>query len=168
MSTAIKKAAIPSAFVAALTAASTLTLLTQLEGNILKVYPDKLAGGIPTYCAGKTDWKIPVGTTFTSDQCNEVNKTTLLTYGTTMLACLKWDNLTPNRVVALTMFGINVGTSNACGSQAVKAINAGKVTDGCRLLAYTPSGAPNWSRSDGVYRPGLHKRRIIEYKLCLT
>ena len=109
----VNKSTVPAVFLAALTSASTLGLLAQLEGNILHVYPDKLAGGIPTYCAGKTDWKIPLGTTFTSDQCAEVNKTTLLEYGFSVLECTRWTNLTPNRLVALTMYSINVGKSAA-------------------------------------------------------
>lgn len=162
-----KQAAIPAIFLAALTSLSTLTLLESLEGNILKVYPDKLAGGIPTYCAGKTDWNIPLNTTFTSDQCKEVNKTTLLEYGTGVLKCTNWAYLTPNRVVALTMFAINVGVKGACGSQAVTQINLGNITAGCKLIAYTPSGAPNWSFSGGVYVQGLHNRRKKESSLCL-
>lgn len=157
----------PLAFILALTSAPTLTLLTTLEGNILKVYPDKLAGGIPTYCAGKTDWKAPVGKTFTSDQCDEVNRTTLLEYGFAVLECTTWSKLNPDRLVALTMFAINVGKQGACTSQAVKAINAGDIQGGCRLIAYKPSGAPNWSYAGGVFVRGLHNRRLIEYNLCI-
>lgn len=162
----LQKAAIPAAFTAVLTAGSTVALLEQLEGNILHVYPDKLAGGIPTYCAGKTDWKIPLDTTFTSDQCKEVNKTTLLSYGYQVLQCTVWEHLTPKRVVALTMFAINVGVKGACGSQSVKYINSGRIREGCRLLAYTPSGVPNWSYASGKYVQGLHNRRIKEMNIC--
>ena len=164
----VNKSTVPAVFLAALTSVSTLGLLAHLEGNILHVYPDKLAGGIPTYCAGKTDWKIPLGTTFTSDQCAEVNKTTLLEYGFSVLECTRWTNLTPNRLVALTMFAINVGKSAACGSQAVAHINQGQIQAGCRLIAYTPAGKPNWSYAGGVYVQGLHNRRLKEYKLCLS
>lgn len=157
----------PLAFILVLTSAPTLTLLTQLEGNILKVYPDRLAGGIPTYCAGKTDWSIPLNTTFTTDECKEVNKTTLLDYGFAVLGCTTWKHLNPDRLVALTMFAINVGKAGACGSQAVQQINLGKIQEGCRLIAYKPSGAPNWSYAGGVYVQGLHNRRVIEYNLCI-
>lgn len=165
--TRTQQAAIPAALLTILTAGSTLALLESLEGNILKVYPDRLAGGIPTYCAGMTDWKAPIGKTFTSDQCREVNKTTLLRYGYAVLDCTVWEHLTPQRVVALTMFTINVGIKGACTSQAFKQINLGNISEGCKLLAYKPSGAPNWSSAQGVYIQGLHNRRIKEYKLCL-
>ena len=46
---------VPAALAAVLTAGSSIALLEKLEGNILYVYADTLARGIPTYCAGKTD-----------------------------------------------------------------------------------------------------------------
>lgn len=157
----------PIALITALTSAPTLTLLHTLEGNILEVYPDKLAGGIPTYCAGRTDWKAPIGKTFTSDECDEVNKGTLLEYGFAVFGCTTWSHLTPNRFVALTMFAINVGKAGACGSQAVQHINRGQITEGCRLIAYKPNGSPNWSYAGGTYVQGLHNRRKIEADLCI-
>lgn len=163
----IKKASVPVALAAALTAGSTLTLLTQLEGNILSVYPDKLASGIPTYCAGRTDWKAPIGKTFTSDQCAEINKSTLLEYGYAILSCTSWEHLTPNRLVALTLFAINVGKAGACNSQSMRQINAGNISYGCKLISTKPDGSPNWSYSDGVYVQGLQNRRKIEAALCL-
>lgn len=158
---------VPAALAAVLTAGSSLMLLEQLEGNILHVYADPLARGIPTYCAGKTDWKAPVGKTFTSDQCKEVNKTTLLEYGTAVLGCTKWTQLTPDRLLALTLFAINVGKASACGSQSVIHINSGNITVGCSLIATKPNGTPNWSYADGVYIQSLQNRRKIESKLCL-
>ena len=131
------------------------------------MYADNLAGGIPTYCAGRTDWKAPVGTRLTSDECREVNKTTLLEYGFAVLGCVNWDYLTAKRLIGLTIFAINVGKTGACGSQAVRDINAGRVEQGCNLIARTPSGAPNWSTAGGVFVQGLQNRRQAERKLCL-
>ena len=161
------KGIVPAALAAALTAGSTIAMLEQFEGNVLRVYPDKLAGGIPTYCAGMTDWKAPIGKTFTSDQCKEVNKATVLKYGISVLACTTWSHLTPRRLVGLTMFAINVGVSGACNSQAFKAINVGNIKTGCRLIAYKPSGAPNWSYAGGKFISGLHTRRVKEMVECL-
>lgn len=163
----VRKGAIPAALLAALASPMAYNTLDKLEGNVLSVYRDKLAGGIPTYCAGRTDWRAVPGTKLTSDECVAVNKITILEYGYAMLACVNWDYLTPNRLISLTMFGINVGKSAACGSSAVQHINAGQVVAGCNLLAYTPSGAPNWSYANGVYIQGLHNRRRAEQALCL-
>lgn len=161
-----RKGAIPAALLAALTSPLAFSTLERLEGNILEVYRDKLANGIPTYCAGRTDWSAKPGTKLTSDQCREVNKATLLEYGYTILGCVNWDYLTARRLIGLTMFAINVGKEGACGSQAVRQINAGNVLAGCDLIARTPSGAPNWSYANGVYVQGLQNRRLAERALC--
>ena len=161
-----RKGAIPLALLAALTSPLAYTTLDRLEGNITTVYADKLAGGIPTYCAGRTDWAAKVGDKLTDDQCKEVNKTTLLEYGYAVLGCVNWDYLNPDRLIGLTMFAINIGKAGACGSQAVKQINVGNVAAGCDLIARTPAGLPNWSSANGKYVQGLQNRRQAESKLC--
>lgn len=143
------------------------TLVTW-EGDIHKVYADHLAGGLPTFCAGRTDWQAKVGTKLTSDYCEEVNKFTLIEYGYAVLECAEWEHLTPKRLTALTIFAVNVGKKGACGSQAMQQINIGNVTLGCNLIAYRPDGTPNWSSAGGKYVQGLHNRRKAERALCLT
>lgn len=162
----MRKGAIPAVLLAALTSPLAYNTLERLEGNVLTVYADKLANGIPTYCAGRTDWKAPIGAKLTSDECKAVNKATLLEYGFAMLGCTNWSHLTPTRLIGLTMFAINVGKDGACNSQAVRQINAGNVLPGCDLIARTPAGAPNWSNAGGVYVQGLQNRRQAERKLC--
>lgn len=161
-----RKGAIPAALLAALTSPLAYTTLERMEGNILRVYADHLAGGVPTYCAGRTDWKAKVGEKLTDDQCREVNKVTLLEYGYAILGCVSWDYLTASRLIGLTMFAVNVGKEGACGSQAVRNINAGRVMQGCDLIARTPDGRPNWSNAGGKYVQGLQNRRQAERKLC--
>lgn len=163
----LRKKVIPAALVAALTSPLAYVTLERLEGNVLRVYADKLAGGIPTYCAGRTDWKAKVGTRLTNDECRDVNKATLIEFGYAVLGCTDWNQLTPGRLIGLTMFAINVGKQGACSSSAVRYINAGRVGEGCNLLAYKPDGAPNWSYAQGVYVKGLHNRRLAERDLCL-
>lgn len=161
-----RKGVIPAALLAALTSPLAYNTLERWEGNILGVYRDHLAGGLPTYCAGRTDWKATVGTKLTSDQCTEVNKITLLEYGYAVLECANWDYLTVNRLIGLTIFAVNVGKAGACGSQAMQQINAGNVMQGCDLLAFRYDGTPNWSYSGGTYYQGLQNRRLAERKLC--
>lgn len=162
-----RKGAIPAALLAALSSPLAYTTLEQLEGNVTTVYADKLANNIPTYCAGRTDWSAPVGAKLTSDDCKAVNKVTLLEYGYAVLGCVNWDYLTPQRLIGLTMFAVNVGKDGACGSQAVRHINAGNLRAGCDLIARTPDGRPNWSYADGVFVQGLQNRRQAERALCL-
>ena len=163
-----RKGAIPAALLAALTSPLAYTTLERWEGNVLQVYADNLAGGLPTWCAGQTQGPKPgpVGTKLTSDQCAEVNKGTLLEYGYAVLGCVSWDYLTVKRLIGLTVFAINVGKAGACGSQAVRQINAGNVLAGCDLIARTPNGRPNWSTAGGQYVPGLQNRRQAERALC--
>lgn len=163
-----RKGAIPAALLAALTSPLAYTTLERWEGNVLQVYADNLAGGLPTWCAGQTQGPKPgpVGTKLTSDQCAEVNKGTLLEYGYAVLGCTNWDYLSASRLVALTIFAVNVGKAGACGSQAVRQINAGNVLAGCDLIARTPDGRPNWSTAGGQFVQGLQNRRQAERALC--
>lgn len=163
----LRKGAVPAALLAALTGPLAWSTLERWEGNILRVYADHLAGGIPTYCAGRTDWQAPVGTRLTSDDCREINKTTLLEYGYAVLGCIEWKHLTPDRLVALTIFTINVGKSGACGSRAFRLINVGQIGAGCNALAWGPTGAPVWSFAGGRYLQGLQNRRQAERRICL-
>ena len=162
-----RKGAIPAALLAALTSPLAYTTLERMEGNIKQVYADQFAGGLPTFCAGRTDWNAKIGDTLTDDQCKAVNKLTLLEYGYAILGCVNWDYLNPNRLIGLTMFAVNVGKAGACGSQAVRLINTGNVSTGCNLLARPPAGLPNGSSAGGVYVQGLQNRRQGERKLCL-
>ena len=43
----------------------------------------------------------------------------------------------------------------------------GRIVEGCTLIAYKPTGAPNWALADGKYVQGLHNRRKAEMTLCL-
>lgn len=157
---------VPTVLAAALTSPIAYTTLDRWEGNVLKVYADMLANGRPTRCAGDTNHDMPVGTKLTDDQCREINKLTLIEYGTAVLECTNWEMLDADRLVGLTIFAINVGKRGACGSQAVKAINAGRVAEGCNLIARKPDGSPNWSNAGGRYVQGLQNRRQAERALC--
>lgn len=158
---------VPAALVAAISSGGAVYELERLEGNVLKVYADRLANGLPTRCAGDTNHSMPVGTKLTSDQCQAVNKTTMLKYGAAVLSCTNWDHLNGDRLIGLTLFAINVGKSGACGSQSFKAINAGRIREGCNLLSTRPDGSPNWSYARGAYVQGLQNRRLAERDWCL-
>ncbi|UNY40199.1 endolysin [Pseudomonas phage vB_PcuM_ KLEP17-4] len=164
----VKGKLVPLALVAALTGGGSIAALERLEGNVLGVYADELAGGLPTRCAGDTNHNMPVGTKLTADDCREINKLTMLKYGAAVLACTRWEHLNGDRLVGLTLFAINVGKNGACNSQSFKAINAGRVTDGCNLLSTRPDGKPNWSYIRDRYIQGLQDRRLAERKLCLS
>jgi lysozyme len=162
-----RKGAIPAVFMAALTGPLALGTMVRWEGDIHKVYADKLAYNIPTFCAGRTDWAAKVGAPLSSDFCAEVNKVTLIEYGYAVLECANWDHLSANRLIAMTIFAVNVGKEGACRSQAMVNINRGRIKEGCDLIAYKPDGSPNWSLAGGKFVRGLHNRRQAERDLCL-
>src|SRR3546814_7360310 len=68
----------------------------------------------------------------------------------------------------LTSHAHNFGSPKTCGSESMKAINAGDFKRGCDLLAYAPDGSPNWSYVGDRFFQGLHNRRIDERKECLA
>lgn len=162
-----RKGAVPAVLLAALTGPLAMTTLTRWEGDIHRVYADRLADNLPTFCAGRTDTTAKVGTVLTSDFCERVNQITLLEYGYHVLGCTNWAHLTPARLVGLTVFAINVGKQGACTSAAVRNINAGRLKEGCDLIAYRPNGSPNWSYIGSSFVRGLHNRRLAERDLCL-
>lgn len=161
-----KRRAIPAALAAALTSPLAYFTLERWEGNVLSVYADHLAYGLPTFCAGRTDPNAVVGSKLTSDQCQAINKATLIEYGYAILDCTDWSKLDADRLIGLTIFSINVGKVGACKSQAVKAINSGRISEGCDLIAKKPDGRPNWSNAGGRYVQGLQNRRQAERELC--
>ena len=162
----VKRKAVPAVLAAALVSPVALVTLERLEGNVLSVYADHLAEGLPTFCAGRTDRNSAIGDKLTSDQCKSINKLTLIEYGYSVLECANWNNLDADRLIGLTLFAVNVGKSGACKSQAVKAINAGRISEGCDLIARKPDGGPNWSSAGGRYVQGLQNRRQAERALC--
>ena len=164
----VKGRVVPAVLAAALTSPLAYHTLERWEGNVLEVYADHLASGLPTYCAGRTDRNAVVGTKLSSDQCTEINKGTLIEYGAAVLGCTEWSNLTFHRLIGLTVFAINIGKSGACGSDAVIAINAGQIAKGCDLIATKPDGRPNWSYAANRYVQGLQNRRQAERALCRT
>lgn len=161
-----KHKAIPAVLAAALTSPLAYFTLERWEGNVLSVYADHLAYGLPTFCAGRTDRNAVVGSKLTSDQCQAINKATLIEYGYAVLDCTDWSKLDADRLIGLTIFAVNVGKVGACKSQAVKAINAGRISEGCDLIAKKPDGRPNWSNAGGRYVQGLQNRRQAERELC--
>lgn len=140
------------------------------------VYADRLARGLPTVCAGITKHTSPypvvVGDYWSDERCAEVERL-VVTKGQLALAdCIKNPAISQDTFDALYSHGHNNGVPSTCASRAMSLINAGKIAEGCRALAFGPDGRPVWAyvtRADGTkqFVPGLHKRRIAEMELCL-
>jgi GH24 family phage-related lysozyme (muramidase) len=162
----------------ALASAPLVVFLGTWEGNGQNtVYADKLAGGLPTVCKGITRHTSPfpvvVGDYWSPDRCADVEQL-VISKGQLQLAdCITNQDVGQNTFDALSSHAHNVGTPSTCASRAVGLINAGRIAEGCRALAWAPDGrTPVWSfvtDAQGRKRfiQGLHNRRLAEMELCL-
>ncbi|MFJ5237016.1 lysozyme [Pseudomonas neuropathica] len=148
------------------------------EGNCQNtVYADKLAGGLPTVCKGITRFTSPypvvVGDYWSPAKCAEVEQLVIRKTQLLLAECITNPKVGQNTFDALTSHGHNVGVPSTCASRAVALINAGRIADGCRALAWAPDGkTPVWAYvTDAQGRKrfvqGLHNRRLAEMELCL-
>lgn len=155
-----------------LASATLLAFLGTWEGEGQNtVYPDKLAHGLPTVCKGITKYTSPypvvVGDYWSEDRCEEVERMVVSNSQFSLADCLTNQSITQHTFDALSSHAHNFGVARTCASRAVGLINAGKIAEGCRALAYGPKGEPVWSFANGRFYRGLHRRRIAEMELCL-
>ncbi|AOA08810.1 lysozyme [Pseudomonas sp. TMW 2.1634] len=161
----------------ALVSAGLMTFLGTWEGNGQNVvYADNLARGLPTVCKGVTKHTSPVpvvvGEYWSDARCAEVEKLVVQKGQLTLADCLTNQQISQNTFDALSSHAHNVGTANTCASRAVGLINAGRIADGCRALAWAPDGKPVWAyvtdaQGRKVFVPGLYNRRRAEAEMCL-
>lgn len=147
----------------------------------LVVYADKLANGLPTVCNGITKHvstiPVVVGDVWTKEQCNQQEEQAIEKVQNTLANCFKV--LPPQSVFdAATDHAWNNGVTATCNSGSMKTWNNKGWMFGCRLLAFTPEGQPNWaSVKTGKILPngkpeyrfvqGLHNRGIDRVNLCI-
>ena len=140
------------------------------------VYADQLARGLPTVCKGVTRYTSPVpvvvGDYWSDARCAEVEHLVVSKGQLALADCLTNQVIGQNAFDALSSHGHNFGTPSTCASRAVGLINAGRIAEGCRALAYAPNGSPVWSyvtlpNGRKQFVQGLHNRRIAEMELCL-
>jgi GH24 family phage-related lysozyme (muramidase) len=161
----------------ALVSAGLMTFLGTWEGNGQNiVYADNLARGLPTVCKGITKYTSPVpvvvGEYWSDARCAEVEKLVVQKGQLTLADCLTNQQISQNTFDALSSHAHNVGTANTCASRAVGLINAGRIADGCKALAWAPDGKPVWAyvtdaQGRKVFVPGLYNRRRAEAEMCL-
>ena len=141
------------------------------------VYPDRLARGLPSVCKGITKHTSPypvvVGDYWSDARCAEVEHLVISKGQLELADCITNQAVGQNTFDALTSHGHNVGNPSTCASRAVGLINAGRIAEGCKALAWAPDGkTPVWAfitDAQGRKRfvPGLHNRRLAEMELCL-
>ena len=146
------------------------------------VYADKLAGGLPTVCAGLTrhitTTPIVVGERWSAEKCFEEEQAAITKVQLQLEKC--FTRMPPQSVFgAATSHAWNFGVPSTCGSLAMQAWNAGDWELGCRRLAFSDGGNRVWSsvktgkilpngKPEYRFVQGLANRRDAEYQLCLT
>lgn len=162
----------------ALASAPLVIFLSTWEGRGQNtVYADQLAGGLPTVCMGITrhtsPFSVVVGDYWSPGRCAEVEQLVISKTQLQLADCITNPDVSQNTFDALTSHAHNVGVPSTCASRAVALINAGRIADGCKALAWAPDGkTPVWAYvTDAQGRKrfvqGLHNRRLAEMKLCL-
>ena len=137
------------------------------------VYPDTLAGGLPTACNGITKHVSPVpvvvGEYWSDEKCAEVSKLITERGQIRLLDCVR-TRISQNTFDALSSHAHNFGNGATCASRALELINRGHLEAGCEALAHAPDGRPVWSYVDKggqkVFVRGLYRRRLAERDLC--
>ena len=124
---------------------------------------DSIGTGHPvTYCYGQTDefGGVKAGTTFTTQQCNELLAKSLPAYLAKIDPCITAP-IPDKSKAALLDASYNAGPAAICRSPMVAKMNAGDVRGGCEAFS-------GWYvRASGRVVPGLINRRNGEKKLCL-
>lgn len=145
-------------------------------------YADKLAGGLPTVCAGLTHHitttPIVVGQRWSAEKCLAEEQKAITTVQFRLEQCFRV--MPPQSVFdAATSHAWNNGAATTCGSLAMQAWNTSNWDLGCRRLAFSDGGSRVWSyvktgkmlpngKPEYRFVQGLANRRDAEYQLCLT
>jgi len=166
-------------------AAGTLVLASASLGAFLgvwegegqnNVYPDHLAGGLPTVCKGITRHTSPdpviIGDYWSDERCAQVEKLVTEKTQIKLADCIDNQAVTQKTFDALSSHAHNVGVASTCASRALGLINAGRMAEGCKAIAFANDGVrPVWAYvtkgGRKVFVQGLHNRRLAEMKLCL-
>ena len=146
------------------------------------VYADKLAGGLPTVCAGLTKHitttPIVVGDHWSAEKCTAEESVAIIKVQLALEQC--FNTLPPQAVFdAATSHAWNNGVGATCGSVAMQYWNQGEWALGCERMAVSAIGKPVWSyvktgrltpdgKPEYKFVPGLAKRRSAEFRFCLT
>lgn len=160
-----------------LASAGLMAFLGVWEGNGQNVvYADKLARGLPTVCKGITRHTSPyplvVGDYWSASRCAQVEQMVVEKGQLQLADCITNQNVSQDTFDSLSSHGHNFGNASTCASRAVGLINAGRIAEGCKALAWAPDGkTPVWAyvtdaQGRKTFVPGLHKRRLAEAELC--
>lgn len=130
----------------------------QWEGVSLRVYKDRLAYNIPTYCYGETE-DVDFSKTYTIAECGALLRKKLPRYTREIAMCITGE-ISATTLGAFTVTAYNIGTAGFCNSSMAWRWNAGDRRGACDALLM-------WTKAGGQFRQGLLNRRRAERALCL-
>jgi len=147
------------------------------EGNGQNVvYADKLARGLPTVCKGITrhtsPYPVVIGDYWSDTRCDQVEQIVIEKGQLQLADCITNQQVGQNTFDALSSHAHNFGVPSTCASRAVGLVNAGRIADGCKAIAWGPDGkTPVWAfvtdaQGRKQFVRGLHARRVAEAELC--
>jgi lysozyme len=129
------------------------------EGMHLVAYRDKLAGGIPTVCAGETRG-VKLTDRYTLPECEAMLADGLQDFADGARRCVDFDNMPVSRQIAVVSVSYNIGIGAFCKSTMARKFNAGDVQGACDAFLL-------WDKAGGIRWRGLTNRRKAERELCL-
>lgn len=159
-------------------AASLLTFVAGWEGESLPVYPDKLAGGLPTVCNGHTGPDVRLGDVWTKAQCDAVLVKNINKHGLGVLACITVP-VNQNEYEAYASLAFNLGVGAVCSSSIPVKLAEGKRLEACNTILEfnkvrdrTKPKVYNKRKKVWEYPlipvRGLTNRRKAEWVICIT
>ncbi|MNP52257.1 hypothetical protein D3C76_1466360 [compost metagenome] len=112
-----------------------------------------------------------VGDYWSPARCAEVEQLVIEKGQLALADCLTNDKISQNTFDALSSHGHHFGAPSTCASRALVLINAGRIAEGCKALAWGTDGRPVWAyvtdaKGNKVFVRGLHARRLDEARLC--
>lgn len=165
-----------------LVSASLLAFLSVWEGEEqFIVYPDDLAGGLPTVCRGLTkhitDTPIVIGEVWSAEKCLAEEERAIAKVQGKLINCFTAEP--PQSVFdAASSHAWNFGLLSTCGSEAMAAWRIGEWDLGCRRLYQSDAGKPVWSyvktgrlvngKPEYRFVKGLANRRYAEFHMCIS
>lgn len=137
-------------------------LVMPWEGLYLRTYKDRLAHDLLTVCYGMTSSDRPVhlGDVYTPAQCRDFLIEDLPKYKRPLDKCVEVE-LTRHQWAALVSAAYNAGSRAVCKSPMVRRFNNGDPKACDSFVGW-------YERAGGVWRKGLHNRRMAERKVCAT
>jgi lysozyme len=140
-------------------AASAAIFVAGWEGIQTVAYADKLAGNIPTVCAGETRG-VKLGDRYTIDECRAMLANALHDYADGARRCVDFDGMPVSRQIAVVSVTYNIGVGAFCKSSMARKFNSGDVQGACDAFLL-------WDKAGGIRWRGLTNRRKAERELCL-